>query len=651
MRPLFAPIKSLSTPPLAALCLLLAIAKLILVSSNEIICLQDDSATYARQAVGPWTLGFPPGYPLWLKLCAFSGFPQRICIEILYLLAAFVGARAAQRMLGLLSGVLFFTFLAFAPFSFFLFDRGLSDGFYAVLSVLAFGLSMSILAGETIPHVLAAASSLGAVLGVMSFTRNEDPLLFFWLVLLLLASALAWNHNRTSLLKLWAWRKPAATVAVSGFCGVVAVVALCFSFYLADGVFARGLAVMPEHSKLLKNLASIDTGQSQLRYVSISRRARELAYSVSPTLAKLQAQVEDPADVWHTVSRQSGLPEGEIGTGWIWHTFNSKLMPAVNESKAAAEATYKQINAELERAFREGRLKKRLILHPLLGGDLPALLHFLPASLSAVGHEALDSMKQDEHDDGLETTLFDQAFLRRAALEEGPKVFIEGWAFVPVNGRKIVQMAIASDIEPSARIDQMERPDVYNVFVPQYGWRPSVIGFRSDLRSSSPDRITITYVLDDGSTVRTSHLAQLGISKLTNASSPQMDVLEGLDVLRPHDAAKLSVLQYKQARLVKIANSKNGHRVAIAIFAAASILLLVSIIQGRNLQRARLAAIVLAFAFSLWCARVLFYSVLDAGAWNAHQTRYLAATNAMGTIMLAQCVCVLLTYRYSRKSQ
>jgi hypothetical protein len=326
-------------------------------------------------------------------------------------------------------------------------------------------------------------------------------------------------------------------------------------------------------------------------------------------------------------------------------------MPAVKENRAAAEATYKQINAELERAFRDGRLKKRWVLHPLLGGDLPALLDSMPASLSAVMHEALNSMAQDEHDDGLETRLFDTAFLRRSALEEGPKVAVEGWAFVPVKGRTIRLMSIASDIDSSSRIDHVDRPDVDRFFAPQYGWHPSVMSFRTDLRSSSPDKVIITYVLDDGSLVQSLHPTQLGISKLTNTMSPEMGVLQGLDVLNPHDVVKLSVFHRKQARLVKIANSKNGHRVAIAIFAAASMLLLISVIQRRNVQWLRLPAIVLALAFALWWARVFFYALLDAGAWNAHQTRYLATTNAMGTMILALCVCVLLTFPYSRKSQ
>ena len=650
MRPLFAQNRTFRIPQLAAVCLLLAIAKFILISQNEILCLLDDSATYARQAVEPWTLGFPPGYPLWLKLCAFSGFPQRICIELLYLVAAFVVALAAQKLRGLLSGVLFFAFLAFSPFAFFLFDHGLSDGFYAVLTVLAFGLTMVVLIAEATPYVVVAALSLGAVLGVMSFTRNEDPVIILWLALLLLASAFAGNHEPGSLLKIWAWRKPALTVTLSAFSCAVVVFVLCFSFYLTDGVFARGVAVMPQHSKLLKNLASIDTGQPQIPYVSISRKSRELAYSVSPTLAKLQPQVEDPSDVWHTASRESGLPDGEIGTGWIWHTFNSKLLPAVNNSRSAAEATYKHINSELDRAFQDGHLKRRFILHPLLGGDLLAIMRRLPSSLAAVASESLNSMKQDTHDDGLETTLFDEAFLRRATLEEGPKVTVEGWAFVPIQGRKIRQVSIASDVASSSRIDRIDRPDVIKVFMPQYGWRPDVLTFRTDLKSSSPDKVTITYVLDDGSLVQASHLSRLGISKLTNAGSPQSDVLQGLDVLRPHDVVKLSVFHYKQARLVKIANSKNGHRIAIALFALASILLLRSFIQRRNLQWIKLPAIILFFAFSLWCSRVLFYSVLDAAAWSAHQTRYLAATNAIGTIMLALSVCVLLTFPYSRKS-
>jgi hypothetical protein len=212
-------------------------------------------------------------------------------------------------------------------------------------------------------------------------------------------------------------------------------------------------------------------------------------------------------------------------------------------------------------------------------------------------------------------------------------------------------MSIASDIDSSSRIDHMNRPDVDRVFSPQYGWHPSVMTFRTDLRSSSPDKVTITYVLDDGSIVQSAKISHLGISALKSTGSPPTDILQGVDVLTPHDVVKLSVFHYKQARLVKIANSRNGHRIAIAIFAAASIVLLASLIQRRNLEWARLPAVILVFAFSLWCARVLFYAVLDAGAWNAHQTRYLAATNAMGTIILALSVCILLTYPYSRKSQ
>ena len=71
-------------------CLLLAIAKLILVAQSEIVSIQDDSAVYASQSLGRWVLGYPQGYPIWLILCRAFEFPQRIAIEILFLLAAYV---------------------------------------------------------------------------------------------------------------------------------------------------------------------------------------------------------------------------------------------------------------------------------------------------------------------------------------------------------------------------------------------------------------------------------------------------------------------------------------------------------------------------------------------------------------------------------
>jgi hypothetical protein len=622
--------------------MLVALGKLLLISHNEILAISDDSLAYARQAFAGWTLSIlPPGYASWLKLCDALAVPQRICIELLYLLSAFVFALVTRKCLGQIGGLAFFTLMAFAPFTYFLLDHGWSDGFFACLSVLALGATAAILMAESAAQIVGRAFALGLVLGLMAITRNEDPLLAFWVLALVAACAVKWPRESGPMLVWSAWSRPLTAGLVCGAACWLVIGGISFSFYLADGVFTRDLSLMPQHSRLLRNLAEIKTGEPQVRFIPISSKSRKLAYRVSPTLAKLEPLIEDQEDVWHVASREVGLPAGEIGGGWIWQTFNAKMHPLSGKSPAAMEATYKQANEEIESAFRNGRLQKRLILHPLIG-DPGALLRQLPGSISLVASAALTSLPGDIKDAGIEPKLFDREFVRRA--DDTPKerkVDVQGWAFVNSPGRKIQNVVIGSDEEQGASVEQMDRPDVDKGFLAQAGWKPHAVGFKSTVESASPDNVRITYVLDDGSHVEGTHLKQMMVSKLVNAISANSDVLQGIDYAK-EDSGGLPQSRTRriQDALVNFSNRSAVHWIAfIVVLLGVGVML--KVFLGRQDACAKSLLVLIAFALPMWCLRILLYSLIDATAWNANQIRYLAPANALGFAVFALSVTAL----------
>ncbi len=614
----------------------------MLVSRNEIVARGDDSLSYAQQALAGWTLSvLPPGYASWLNLCAALAVPQRICIELLYLLSAFAVALVTRKCLGQIGGLAFFTLLAFAPFTFFLLDHGWSDGFFSCLTMLALAATASILIAESVGQIIWRAAALGIALGLMAITRNEDPLLAFWVLALVAACAAKWPRESGPIFVWRAWSNPLTAGFVCSAACCLVIGGVCFSFYLADGVFARDLALMTQHSRLLRNLAEINTGEPQIRFVPISRKSRNFAYRVSPTLAKLEPLIEDQEDAWHVASREMGLPAGEIGGGWIWHAFNSKVHILSGKSPAAMEATYKQANEEIERAFRDGRLQKRLIVHPLIG-DLGALLRQLPGSISLVASAALASLPGDISDVGTERKLFDLEFVRRSDdIPKERKIDVQGWAFVNSPGRKIESVVIGSGEEEDASVKQMERPDVDKGFLAQAGWKPHAVGFQSTVESISPDDVRITYILDDGSHVQGTHLKQMMVSKLVNKASANSDVLQGIDYAKA-DGGNLPQSRTRkiQDALVYFSNRAAVHWIGFVLVLLAVGVMAKVFADSQN-SCAKSMLMLIAFAFPMWCLRILLYSVIDAAAWNGNQIRYLAPANALGFAIFALSVTAL----------
>lgn len=624
------------------LCCLLALAKLALVANNEIITAPYDSEIYARQSVELWKLGIQPGYPIWLSLCSLFAVPQRLAIEGLYLVAALFVAVTGRRYFGFAAGLAIFALLALAPFTYFLFDNALSDGFFTCLTLLALGMTIRLFFAPTTLGITGWASGVGITLGVMAITRNEDPLLAIWVFLCVGISAFLWRPAGASIFKFDSWRKPLMAGSITAAAACLLVLAIFVTYYFSDGVAARSLVSLPGHTRLLGNLARIETGEAPMRYVPISRKSRELAYGVSPALANLRSAVEDPRSIHQLVSRESGLPNGEIGAGWIWHAINSRNSLFSNGNSATAEAEYNKINAEIEAAFDDGRLKRRFIIHPLIGGDLAGLLMNLPHSISSVVASAFGAAPY-QRDRDHEAQLFDRVFFRRAALIGNELMMrVQGWAFVDRPGGRITSVLVGSPLAIHERIQTMARPDVVKVYSAEKGWKPDVVGYSADVKSRLPDDVTVTYFLDSGNHVQGDHLREMHVSTLGNQDPRGGAVIQGIDMVRPHPDARAGARHEIQLALVRFSQSTALH------WGAAAVCALALIVIGRAVRRerdSRWKGLVAFFGFTLlvWCARILFYSVIDAAAWQVG-LRYLVSAHALGVVLFSVSFAVLAVF-------
>jgi hypothetical protein len=622
-----------------AYCWLLTLANFVLVAKNEIITFNDDSGGYTRQALRFWTLDHPPGYPLWLRLTRQTGIPQRLCIQGLYLFGAFLVASGVRRLFGSLAGYLTFALLAFAPLTYFLFDRAMSDGFFLCLTLIAIGLTIRLLLARTDGKVLGLAVCLGGILGTMAITRNEDPLIVLWILLLVCAGAMTWSADLSSFRRWSFWRKPLLTGVAAAVATYSIVFAICLSYYFADGLFARDLQQIPGNVKMLTLLAQIDTGQPQPRFIPISRRSRELAYSVSPLFARLRAGIENPSATFQVASREAKLPPGEIGGGWMIFVVNEQMFTLGTGSLPNLEHQYDLMNAQIEAAFKDGRLKRRFIIHPLIGGDVPDLLRRLPHSIKSVIISSFEASPDYYQDPGFEIEQFNKACLRRSDLvAHPPEVDLQGWATVDAPNHKIIDVIVSADT-PDVRLSFMERPDVVKGLTTQKPWKPQVAGFYAVALNASPDQMKITYVLDDGSKTEATHLAPMHVTMLDDKADG-LQVMQGIDLVNQKLDIRTGRRYRLEKKLVHLSESVAIRWITAGVLLVSFLLAAILIRMGRATQRCRSFMLFFALSLVMLAARILLYATIDASSWQANQLRYLAPANAMLIVLFAVCASV-----------
>ncbi|MGI4779702.1 MAG: hypothetical protein ACRYGA_16570 [Janthinobacterium lividum] len=616
--------------------LLISILKIVLVAGNEIVAIPYDSESYVRQtAYHIYDLGAPPGYPFWLALSGSTGLPQRISIEALLILTSFVLSLWLRKMFGGACGGLAFLMFVMSPATYFMFDYALSDGFYACLSILAIAFSGILIFSKSLRTKLVAALFLGATMGWMALTRNEDPLLFAWvgLILLLLSLHSFRTDARTSCG--FILRNVVLTGVAIAVPAVVMVESVNWIHLNKSGVFARTLAGLPGHTLLLRNLAEIDADETAIHYVPVSAKARGLAYKASPTLQKYMPSVEDHDSIFQRVSRETGLPPGEIGAGWIWHVFNVPVLQV--NGVVGGELEYRRMNNELEAGFKSGLLKRKFILHSFATAPPMEILSQLPRSAWVVAKRSFQTYPQGI-DMAHEKQLFDAVNLRRAALTGGGyRHAIQGWAFMENRKAKIKSVMFVDGSEQNpVTISYMPRTDVEEGFKKTDGLKPDVTGFKIDFYSSSQKMGKLLYFLEDGSTMIADDMPT-GVKKIEPKTSDGSTLYQGIDFSNIEPVVRTGFRHRVQALLSSVANQ---NVVSSALIVALLALCVLSVAVGKHLPSRRSSVQLFAFMVAaLFLLRTLFYAVLESEAW-AVEVRYMLAANFMALALIA----VLLTF-------
>lgn len=620
-----------------AVILSVVLLKFFLIANQEIVTELHDALNYVTQAdrLGVnFGLG-STGYTVWLAACKALSVPQRIAIELLWLASAaflclqiFPGGRKRWALVAV------FAAAVFAPQTFHLFDRALTDGYFICLTALLLGLSIRVFRGDGLRRRLPALIGMGAVLGLMAITRNEGVLLLAFLAAwaLLLGLYDAWGGVRP-MRKILAG--VAGALAVAGlFASILPGAVVLFNGW-RYGVRTLSFVEMPSHMRLLKALAQIETGERNSRFVPISRRAREIAYAQSPTLAAFAPEVEDPGTSFQKESLAAIGRPGEVGAGWIWHVFNSAAGPLGLAFPRDLDATYRQAIREIEKGFQAGSYKRRFVPHPFLGGDASAWLPYLGAGFShAVQCVLTPSERRGEADlSAADRSLFDRVCLRRTSLTQRTAC-VRGWAFSTDANHPITSVSTKTPPRPDNGV---------SVNLPRRG-----------LRSPAPhDQVPVpprpgfeafASIKNEGDWFKLAffsgpewvgEIGEFDHDKSYTISGKYGDIVVGLDAIETNGFRSASPLRESAKRILLKAAASPAVWIAGMV---AGCLALGVLVIFRKREASRLW-IVSAGVLLIWSViRLGFYSLISAAAWPA-EPRYLQNTAIFG--MLAVVILIV----------
>jgi hypothetical protein len=257
----------------------------------------------------------------------------------------------------------------------------------------------------------------------------------------------------------------------------------------------------------------------------------------------------------------------------------------------------------------------------------------VPKSIKPVFASSTSALPDYTLDQNFESALFDEVLLRRDALIETPgPVSVVGWAFINSPGRRIAHVRLASaNSSSTAEVHMIDRPDVSTAFLRANGWAPIVTGFSGQVETEH-GVASIIYTLDDGTQLRGDHLVPLHVSTVQDASQPSTAVMQGIDIVKaPHG----TVSQARHAFQVWAAGAATAVGGWLFAFGIITLPLLVATRRMKRAFAVKPRLVLFGLVLLLWTARLLFYSILDAAAWQADQIRYLAPDHMLGLVLLA----------------
>jgi len=311
----------------------------------------------------------PPAYPLFIAFVHLLHVPLRIGIELMQA-AGYLVLVAGLRKAGAPVWICLTSYAAMTlhPGSFQLNSVTMADNFYAAVLPLALGgLLLTLLTAK-----LAHATWTGVALALLWNTREESFLIPPMIVLFFIVALV----RQRSVLRFWKpalryWLKPIGAILGPLLLLNLAVEA---ANYQAFHSFSKSELTASSFRAAHKALLRIKPVRDY-RFVSVTTDALQKAYSVSPTFARLQPQLEgDLGRGWRSHAF-SALGIHELGTPWLLWALRhaATTTPGIHENAISANRFYRNVAKEINRACDEGRIPSRFVLSSFL--DPGALAH------------------------------------------------------------------------------------------------------------------------------------------------------------------------------------------------------------------------------------------------------------------------------------
>jgi hypothetical protein len=631
-------------------CCLLAIAKMVIVSREEIVARElyhDDLWHILAAARGYWLGGgythmsfiHLPVYSLWIDLVYFTGVPLRIATEILFLAASFMFAVSLSRVgINKIYCCIAYCLMVFHPASFQLFNYTLAEMLYAPLFLLALAFVVMMWAKRGQEHCFRYAVGVGISFSLLWNLRKENVLILGLIFLIIVMAVFVLRKEGHG------WRNIFRYTSIMSLVPVVVILMVTLTIetinYKKFGLFAPTEMNARGYTEAYKALLRIKPKQS-IRFIPVTKETRKAAYSVSPAFKELEPYLERDGYPLESTRKYMGI-EGEIAAGWFyWAMRDSAALAGHHTSARAANSYYMRIADEINSAIDAGRLPGRFVPMTFLDPDVTNFLPYLPDSFEKMWRLFTSSQQPAREKDceslGVQK-VYDAVVNRRASLTRDYDVTINGWAFAEKNSSvRVLLKNFKGEVLGSCET-QSPRPDVAKSYSAQMGMKvPLNSGFTLQSHQKLDDA-QLVFTSGTGSKMLSIPYREIVVGRPTRFKSqnPTQIVTYAIDTIST--PRYLTIGSDIQHHIWSVYGKLVRYLTYLGVLA-----MLVMVCFYRTIDvRESVYGVMSVLLFSV-ITRVALFTLLDASSWPGDQARYL-----FPVMPVYSCFLVLFIYQAVR---
>jgi hypothetical protein len=558
-----------------------------------------------------------PIYSMWLKFNSLAGVPARLAIDYLWVVGALFLSFSVYKLTdNKIASLLCLILILYHPYSFSIFDRGLSETLLTAI-LLYFVASLILIFGEKGEVGKWVWIVYWISLALAWNIRKEGILLVVPMIVFCLAFLTSKFLNAASFISGYKLFK----ISVVPLLLALGVGLLIASInYLKWGTFARHELAAPQYSRVINALLSIDSGVPSPRHVGVTKLAREIAYANSPTFLNLKPYFDSSRGkiLEKQTSDMDPWLHNEIGD-WVfyWALRDAAAGMGWHSSSKNAEAKYKVIADELELAFKEKRIQKRTVITSFLSPEwkvwMPHLTSSVMAEMGLVVSPSVSSGNLGIPTENASAKQFADYSILLGRRKIPMPIEIIGWVTAPAGS----SVGIGGEKTPPTLwffLEGATRPDVLAAYPFSFkGLEPSAEKPKLYVRLQSGEQGSIEFSqLYKGSIVSINSLknTRLGIeyfdSPSTQLKKSRLDYFSDL-IYKKYSISLLEAVSRIWSLIDKL----------LLVFSI--IFIIFSLIRKNNNH----INILLISLFSYFFARAILFGIMDAASWYSQASRYM----------------------------